>query len=666
MAKRSLEIVIAAQNRTGQGFAAAQKGLAGLGKRILSLRNLAIGGIGIYAIQREISRGLAAWGVQEQAVNNLGAALELLGARAQLPEMEKLAADIQDVTIIGDEAVLTGMKLLASLGRLEGEGLKKATYAAIGLSRRIGKDLNTAMLLVARAAAGDTAQLTRYGIKLDATLTPQEKFNRLLEIGAESFSLATAEAETATGKLAQFTNMVGDIREELGKAFIPTVAMATDYLREHRREVEANVRAIGSWLGENAKWVYGNRQSIETVAILTAEVWGLTKAAKALVAIGGSAAAAAGGIAAGAAALGAGGYLQYKIMQDKGVPTPMSEGAKKQLKEAADWQEMVKKFQLERRVDLGQQYQRDFLRIGGMEMGGQEAARLRERLDFLKEFRAELQKAGREGQDIGFGTTVRNIEMVDEEIRTLQRDIGILARTDVEGQMLGKGVLKLGRMLAEGISSGVDIAKMKFAELAAAIESRQKELKAFAEQTIEGLKTPAQRLREELDRIEKARRAGYMGPAKAQQAAEDARWRAADAERMSREKQLADENLRLWIETTKTGLDRELALLRAAREQELAAARNEIERGLIAEKYGYLEKKARQDFQPPGPVSIAAVDRGFMTRAPGHYNPMAESEKRLKDVAKNTDRSARTSEKTLEAIRELPERLRTKVLVADF
>ncbi|MFH1605282.1 MAG: hypothetical protein ABIH03_15410 [Pseudomonadota bacterium] len=82
-------------------------------------------------------------------------------------------------------------------------------------------------MLVGRAALGQTQMLTRYGIVLDESLGPQEKFNALLQIGAKSFGLAQAETRTASGQLKQAKNALGDAAEKLGKTLIPAMTWLT-------------------------------------------------------------------------------------------------------------------------------------------------------------------------------------------------------------------------------------------------------------------------------------------------------------------------------------------------------------------------------------------------------------------------------------------------------
>jgi len=244
MSTRSVDVVVRARDELSRKFGRMGKASRGLGQSLKALRGVAmtafaaLGGAGVGYF---LKGTLDAYGRQEQAVEKLRAALDLLGAGspAAVRDMEAFAASIQKVTTVGDEAVLELATLGAGLGRLSGQGLKDATQAAIGLSRRLGTDAVAAMRLVARAAIGDTSQLARYGIKLDETLSAQAKFNELLRMGSESFALAEAEANTYPGRMEQLSAAWGDLKEQIGEQLAPS-------LKGLAEDLTANIDQIGA------------------------------------------------------------------------------------------------------------------------------------------------------------------------------------------------------------------------------------------------------------------------------------------------------------------------------------------------------------------------------------------------------------------------------------
>ena len=110
-----------------------------------------------------------------------------------------------------------------SIGNLSAEQLPAAQKAAIGLAAAFNMDLQTAFQMVGTAAAGNTATLSRYGIVLDEGLSAQEKFNKVLEIGASKFPLAEAAATSFGGRVAQMKNAMSDMAENIGYAVLPAL-----------------------------------------------------------------------------------------------------------------------------------------------------------------------------------------------------------------------------------------------------------------------------------------------------------------------------------------------------------------------------------------------------------------------------------------------------------
>lgn len=152
-----------------------------------------------------------------------------------MSRFSSFASEMQRQSVYGDEFVMQQMSYARNLG-VTTERLEEATKAAAGLSAKLGVDLSTSMMLVGKASQGHYETLGRYGLTLDETLTKEQKFNKLLEIGASSFGLARAETETFDGKLKQLGNTFGDFMEDVGgqlstflKPFIETASSALSW-----------------------------------------------------------------------------------------------------------------------------------------------------------------------------------------------------------------------------------------------------------------------------------------------------------------------------------------------------------------------------------------------------------------------------------------------------
>jgi DNA repair exonuclease SbcCD ATPase subunit len=137
-----------------------------------------------------------------------------------------------NVTIYDDEMIKNAMSTMQNIAKFSSvETLEQATKAAMGLADAFGMDLNTAMMLVGKAAAGNTAMLGRYGIVLDETASQEEKFNQVLQIGASYFSISEERAKSSTGKLEQLKNSWGELQEMLAGGIVPILSKTVDILK---------------------------------------------------------------------------------------------------------------------------------------------------------------------------------------------------------------------------------------------------------------------------------------------------------------------------------------------------------------------------------------------------------------------------------------------------
>jgi len=209
-------------SKFGKGLKDTEKKWKRWKKSIFSVKS-ALGAIFLGAIARKViafgKDAVGAYEQQELAVQNLASALAMAGdkSRGSVEDMKAFASEIQNITTIGDETTLAIMKLGASMGKMTGKDLKQATVAAIGLSRALGINLESAMKYVARARQGEFTALGRYMPQLKELTTVQEKWNLVLGEGARGFGIARGEIEATTGKLKQWKNAWGDIKESYGK-----------------------------------------------------------------------------------------------------------------------------------------------------------------------------------------------------------------------------------------------------------------------------------------------------------------------------------------------------------------------------------------------------------------------------------------------------------------
>lgn len=184
-------------------------------------------------IRDEIASTRTLFQQQEDAVVSLGIAYGSLGKfqSAAIKDMQAWASELQKATSFGDEAILSTAALISQLGRITGDELKEATEAAIQFAAVLGRDVSTGALLVAKAAQGQTQELSRYGIVLREGIPASEKFAEVLRLINQNFGgTAQLRARTMSGQVRALSAAWGDAKEAFGAAsafWIPTLQKMT-------------------------------------------------------------------------------------------------------------------------------------------------------------------------------------------------------------------------------------------------------------------------------------------------------------------------------------------------------------------------------------------------------------------------------------------------------
>ncbi len=201
-------------------------------------------------------------GEQELQEKKLAQAMKSTGKFTEktFKSFKTYAKELQEVTRSGDEAILSVMAMLQTF-KLEEDVLKDATLATLDLAAATGQDLQSAAILLGKAAVGEIGTLSRYGIIIDQAKFRAEGFQVVLdELATEFGGQAQAQAETFIGRMDQMKNTFGDIREDLGNAFIPTLTRLTEWFTKGKDIIDPltiSVATLASpfeillgWIGE--------------------------------------------------------------------------------------------------------------------------------------------------------------------------------------------------------------------------------------------------------------------------------------------------------------------------------------------------------------------------------------------------------------------------------
>ena len=204
------------------------------------------------------------YGVQEKAEKKLEAALKATQSACGMAadEMKELASSLQAVTTYGDETILGIESLYVSTKAIGREVMPEAVEAALDLADALGTDATSAAKTLAKALADPASGLDTLR-RMNIVLTDAQKNEitalqeqgdllasqkTLLSAIAESYGgIARSLAETDTGKLQQITNVLGDIKESLGKGLLDSISPALDRLYENLQKIYSLVNRQVSW-----------------------------------------------------------------------------------------------------------------------------------------------------------------------------------------------------------------------------------------------------------------------------------------------------------------------------------------------------------------------------------------------------------------------------------
>jgi len=162
---------------------------------------------------------------QERVTRQLDAAIKSTGGSAGFTtkQLEEMAAGLQKTTNFGDEAILGMQSLLLTFTNLKGDILPATTMAVLDLSERMGTDLQSSALQLAKALNDPIANLgalSRAGIQF--SVDQKKVIKSLWEAGeqAKAQKIILKELEVQFGGSAKAArDSFGGALKSLGNAF---------------------------------------------------------------------------------------------------------------------------------------------------------------------------------------------------------------------------------------------------------------------------------------------------------------------------------------------------------------------------------------------------------------------------------------------------------------
>jgi hypothetical protein len=141
-------------------------------------------------------------------------------------DIRAFAEEIQRTTVFEDDAVVSSAALIQTLGKLDKEALIPATKAAIELSSALGIDLESASVLVGKAANGNITALQRQGVEIQKGVTDAETFANTLKTIERFSGSAESASKSYAGSLQQLKNAYGELQEGTGKIITQSGTLA--------------------------------------------------------------------------------------------------------------------------------------------------------------------------------------------------------------------------------------------------------------------------------------------------------------------------------------------------------------------------------------------------------------------------------------------------------
>lgn len=170
-----------------------------------------------------ISSSVEAFSEAQQAETKLGVALQTQGlAIPGLKEQyEQLGESYETTTAFSHTALEGAEALFVQLGNVGPDMMDKALQAATDLSAGLGIALPQAVELLSRAAEGQTASFSRYGIVLDQAQVKAQGFGYVLDaVEAKVGGQAQAQLDTYAGQVAKLGNEWDDVKEKVGAVIV--------------------------------------------------------------------------------------------------------------------------------------------------------------------------------------------------------------------------------------------------------------------------------------------------------------------------------------------------------------------------------------------------------------------------------------------------------------
>lgn len=206
--------------KTEQATQAAALGFGDLKDKFLGLT---VAGIGVYEAFGFLKSAVEGVAEDEKTLLRLSMTLDQTGAGGMeaARAIDEYAYSLMRQTGVSHDAIMEASALIAALARVRGEGLERATRAAVELSDALNIDLQTAAQAVGKGGAGMETALRRVGIAFQATGDAERDVEGITSLVLSRFGAVSERiGGTLPGQLRAMKSEWEEVRDAIGGAVV--------------------------------------------------------------------------------------------------------------------------------------------------------------------------------------------------------------------------------------------------------------------------------------------------------------------------------------------------------------------------------------------------------------------------------------------------------------
>lgn len=256
--KRKLQIELNMKNNTGKALNTFDKKVNSSKNTLLKFGKVLLVAFSINLVKNFVMDSVRLYGIQEKAVARLTNVMRGVNGATdeQIQSLQDFASELQKVTTFGDEQIISAQAMLGTF-QLNTEQIKQLTPrildmgSAMEKSTGAGTDLESITIAIGKAMTSGIGSLSRYGVVIKEAdknafelADKQEKLNIITSaLDANFKGIAEGSAKTFSGRLDQLQNNFGDLKEQIGKAFL---VLTNDFVWALSGSIEATNDSIRS------------------------------------------------------------------------------------------------------------------------------------------------------------------------------------------------------------------------------------------------------------------------------------------------------------------------------------------------------------------------------------------------------------------------------------